>query len=631
MPRLLYCCLLLLISCQLAQAATPLPLHPLPTAEQLRQQAVFYVGEVPAATLAQAMSPGARFRPLIERRPDLSPGGRWLRLALHNNSSQPGRWLLNLGVPDIQRLEAYQISRGQTAQLVSLRPDSRFTERSVPSRMLAVPISLAAGEAATLYLHYRIHGDTPLQLALQEPAEFAQALGLGNLFNGVLVGVLLALLGFALLQYRALRREAYRYYALMLLFVVLFLLQIEGYNFALLWPGAGQWNQYAPAVLVVAVHLTHILFTTSLFKLNLSFPTLYRGYQAYAVLLLLGLGAFLGADLAWPLLLVSLLFMPLPVWVGVLVWRRQLPAAGHFLAGAISLAVFMNVLFSLGVSGVWGWPGVNVFVYPKLGYQLEAVLFALALGQQLHSLSQRHEAALRHRLEEAEQLARAEADKHQALQAAQQQQLQLAAAGHDLSQPLSSIRFALAALRAQAGNEAATQHIDKALDYTESLLQSLMAEAKAGFASRQQGLNLEDLLVQAHTRHQHAAERKGLYLRYFPSSATIAGSGLVLTRILDNLVGNAVRYTERGEILLGVRRRPLGLEIQVLDTGPGFDTSLQKQLLAPFEQTGTLAAERQGHGLGLHIVQALCEQSGYQLTIRSVRGRGSVFGVLVPY
>jgi signal transduction histidine kinase len=315
---------------------------------------------------------------------------------------------------------------------------------------------------------------------------------------------------------------------------------------------------------------------------------------------------------------------------GVLALRRRLPAAGYFLAGAVSIGLCMNVLFSLSVAGVAGFAEVDVFLYPKIGYLLEAILFAAALGRLVRLLHQRHEAALRHRLAEAEQLAQAELARGRALQAAHQQQLQLAAAGHDLSQPLSSIRFALAALRARTENEAAAQHIDKALDYCESMLRELITEARSSVRQSAQWLELGEVLLDAHARYQAAAEQKGLQLRVCPTSAEVLASGLILARMLDNLIGNAIRYTSRGQILLGVRRRQAGVEIQVVDTGPGMDLAQRDRLLAPFTQSGVLDNERLGYGLGLHIVHALCEQAGYRLTITSQRGRGSIFGVLIP-
>jgi signal transduction histidine kinase len=165
----------------------------------------------------------------------------------------------------------------------------------------------------------------------------------------------------------------------------------------------------------------------------------------------------------------------------------------------------------------------------------------------------------------------------------------------------------------------------------ESLLGELRADAKASARDATHWLDVGEVLAEAHERHYAEAQRKGLTLRIQPSTAQVLASRLVLGRILDNLIGNALRYTSRGQVVLGVRRRAGGIEIQVIDTGPGLDLAQRHRLLGPLSQSGALPDEHLGHGLGLHIVHALCEQAGYRLTIRSQRGRGSSFGVLLPH
>lgn len=624
---------LLLCFAFLAQAATDAPLTVTPDDAWLPAggQASYYDDAEQKLAPARAAAEPALFQPAGRHVRHWGVGARWLRLPLHNNGSVAGQWLLSLGVPDAERLEVYRLSSdGDIATLLTLASDAAFSKRPVAERLLAVPVALAAGERTELLLRYRTHGDTPLNLELFSPQRFQQRLAESNLANGALLGVLLVLSLFALLQYLALGQRAFLAYVAMTLCMTAFLLQFEGYNFQYLWPLHGEWNQDAPIYLAAAVHFAHALFTMALFDLRQRFPRLYRLYWIYLLLPSASPGLYLASGWVGLALLAALAYVPLSVAAGVLFLRQRLPAAGFFLAGAVSYSVFGSLLFLLSVFGINSL-GFHPFNYPKIGYLCEAVLFTIALARQVQAMRRRLEDGLRRHLAEAELVARVETEKHRALLAAQQQQLQLAAAGHDLSQPLASIRFALAALSAQSGNEAATRHIGQALNYTESLLHTLIDEAKRGYAERRQSLFLEDMLAEAQQRYGDAAQRKGLGLRYHPTNYRIDGSELVLGRILDNLLGNAIRYTARGGVLLGVRRRPDGLELQVLDTGPGFDTARRHKLLAPFEQSGRLAEESHGHGLGLYIVHALCAQSGYRLNICSTPGRGSSFGVLVPY
>jgi signal transduction histidine kinase len=611
-------------------AAFELQISPADERVDPRRHALYYDDPTRTMTLAQALAAADRFLPADRRVPRLDGAVHWLRLPLANVGATDGRWLLSLGLPDAENLEAWRVGGGRAVTLAALAADADFTARPVPERLLAVPVELAPGERTELFLRYRTHGETPLTLELLSPERFRKQLAAGNLWNGVVIGLLLALTLLALLQYLALGQTAFLAYVGLGLLMVGFLLEFEGYNFEYLWPNHGAWNQAVPVCLAAGINIAHSLFTLALFDLRRSFPQLYRVYLGYLALPPLSLALYLGVGWIWPALLSTLAYVPLAFTAGLFFLRHRLPAAGFFLAAAASYILFTNILFGLSVFGFVS-SGPSPFVYPKIGYVSEAVFFAMALARQTQALRRRLEDGLRRHLAEAEQLVQVEAEKNRALLAAQQQQLQLAAAGHDLSQPLASIRFALAALRAEAGNEAATRHIDQALDYTEALLRALIDDAKRGYADRRQVLCLGDALADVRRRHLAAAEGKGLRLRCRPNACRIDGSELVLGRILDNLVGNAVRYTERGQILLGVRRRADGLEVQVLDSGPGFDTARRQRLLAPFEQGGTLAAERLGYGLGLHIVHALCAEAGYRLDIRSTPGRGSTFGVLIPF
>jgi len=593
----------------------------------VRPYAQFYDDGGGDQTLSNLLTDPSRFQPARSHQRHPEAARHWIRLPLVNDGEQAGTWLLALGLPDAKALRVYRVGRDGVDTLLDLPGDAPFSARPVSERLLAVPFTLAPGERAELYLDYRTHSDTPLTLAVQTPNRFRHDLALDNLVNGAVLGLLLALTLFALLHYLATERAAFLAYGGMALLMMLFLLQFEGYNFALLWPDQGRWNTFAPLLFAMGIQLTQALFTITLFELPRRYPRLFRLYLGYVVLLLGAFLVFLAFDTNWPLLTAALAYVPLVVYAGLFFLRQGLSTAGFFLAGAIGNALFTNVLFGLSITGVDFT--VSPFVFPKIGYVWEALCFALALTRQMQALQRRIEDGLRRHLAETEQLARAEAEKHRVLLAAQQKQLQLAATGHDLSQPLAAIRLGLTALKSTS-NEAAVHHIDQAVDYTESLLRALVDDAKADFREAPQQVDLAELLAETHRRHHEAAKRKGLKLRYRAGTQQVEASALVLSRILDNLVGNAVRYTRQGGILIGVRHRRDGLEIQVRDSGPGFDQTQRQHLLEPFRQSGKLAEEQQGHGLGLHIVQTLCRQCGYQLTIQSRPGWGSTFGVLIP-
>lgn len=618
---LIFCCL----CCTVAWAAT-VSVAPETRQLSLREQAFYLAEDEARLGPEQALAAVDAFHSHAERA--LAPGAamRWVRFALRNDGAEAGEWWLDLGVPDIEVLEAWRTDpKLGLAPLLALGPEAAYGARPVPERRLVLPMQLAAGEEFEVLLRYRTHADTPLSLTLHAPDDFRRDLATDNLINGILIGVLLALLSFALLQHLAGGERAFAAYAAMAALMIAFLAQFEGYNFAWLWPSHGLWNQVAPILLLAGIQVAQSLFALALFDMRQTCPALARLYRLYLLCLPLSLLAYFGAGWVVPGLLLALSYIALVIAAGIIYRRRGSSVATPFLIGAAGNALFSNVLFALSMFGV-GLP-VQPFVYPKIGYVCEALCFAIALVRQLQYLRRRVEDGLRRHLAEAEALARAEGEKLQALQSAQESRLALASTSHDLSQPLASIRLALTVLKQQTGDAATTAHIDRSLDYTESLLRDLIESARRQHGVPTTLLKLDDVLFAAWQRHQAAARSKGLSLHCRPNGYRLEASALILDRLLDNLLGNAIRYTERGRILLGVRYREAGLEIQVRDSGPGFDERQRRRLLAPFEQGESGGA---GYGLGLHIVHTLCAEAGYRLTIHSVPGAGTTFGILIP-
>ncbi|HAN28344.1 MAG TPA: hypothetical protein DCP75_11610 [Haliea salexigens] len=126
------------------------------------------------------------------------------------------------------------------------------------------------------------------------------------------------------------------------------------------------------------------------------------------------------------------------------------------------------------------------------------------------------------------------------------------------------------------------------------------------------------------------AER-GLQLTVVASSCWLHSDATLLQRILQNLLSNAVRYTQQGRILLGLRRRGDNAELQVWDTGPGIAEADQVRAFAEFERLGDRSRDdNDGLGLGLAIVQRYADLLQHPLRLASTPGRGTLFSLTVP-
>jgi PAS domain S-box-containing protein len=213
----------------------------------------------------------------------------------------------------------------------------------------------------------------------------------------------------------------------------------------------------------------------------------------------------------------------------------------------------------------------------------------------------------------------------------------LAAASHDLRQPLQAAHLFAAALRIGLQKRDDLEllgSIDDALKAANALLDALLDVSRldAGVLTPKfRAFAVADLLDQIETEFSEAAREKALALRVLVSSAIIRTDPTLLGQILRNLVSNAIRYTERGRVLVGCRRAGEKLALEVLDTGIGIAPGKIDRIFEEFYQVGNPERDRKrGLGLGLAISAGVAKLLDHPIEVRSEPGRGSVFRVLVP-
>ena len=242
--------------------------------------------------------------------------------------------------------------------------------------------------------------------------------------------------------------------------------------------------------------------------------------------------------------------------------------------------------------------------------------------------------ALEHRVDER---TRALADATAAAENANRYKTRfVAAAVHDLLQPLNAARMFLSALRGRLGDaeaQAVAGHAENALVAQESILNSLLdiARLEAGSMQTQvRDFRLDPLLEALGHEFGILAGSRGLSLRRIPTGAVVRSDEALLRRILQNFLSNAIRYTRDGRILLGCRRDGDAIRIEVHDQGPGIPDSLQDEVFEEFRRLDDGVASDRGAGLGLATVERIGRLLGHPIGLRSQLGRGSVFSVTVP-
>ena len=213
----------------------------------------------------------------------------------------------------------------------------------------------------------------------------------------------------------------------------------------------------------------------------------------------------------------------------------------------------------------------------------------------------------------------------------------LAAASHDLRQPLQTISLLQGMLEKRVRDKPTLElvhRLDETVGTMSSMLDKLLDinQLEAGIVRPEVvDFPIKRLLDEMRTEFTYLTGSEGLDWRVAPSSLTVRSDPRLLEQIIRNLLSNAVKYTSKGRLLLGCRRSGDNLRIEVWDTGKGIPALELQAIFEEFHQLDNPARERsKGLGLGLAIVQRLADLLGHKIDVRSGLGSGSVFTIEVP-
>jgi Na+/proline symporter/signal transduction histidine kinase/CheY-like chemotaxis protein len=222
----------------------------------------------------------------------------------------------------------------------------------------------------------------------------------------------------------------------------------------------------------------------------------------------------------------------------------------------------------------------------------------------------------------------------------------LAAASHDIVQPLNAARLYVTSLverftpalpagaGAKDGGEAQlAANIDASLEAVEDILSALLEISRldAGAMTPEiAGFPVEDLFRRLQSDFAPLARGKGLDLVFMPCSLSVRSDRRLLRRLLQNLISNAIKYTLTGRVLVGCRRRGARLRIDVCDTGIGIPPDKRGAVFAEFHRLDEAARVARGLGLGLSIVERIARVLDHPITLASEPHHGTRFSVAVP-
>lgn len=592
----------------------------------LPPQASFWRDAGGQMALADVLSRRAQFRSV----PDNPNWGfdpkaaYWFRLSLHNPLAQPQQRILFLDFPLLDHVELFAPDGQGAYGRVATGDTEPWEQRPLKVRQLALPLSVPAGVTADYYVRVRSSSNIIFPARLYSEAEFWADMSRAQLWQGMFYGAMFLLVAYSFFLFASAREKLFFYYALALFPTVFYLFCIDGLMFQFL-PVTGFWQNlsisyaigladflylhFALHYLKIPMHsrwhrLTRLLMLASVLCLLL-LPLLGPSYGA---MLVLGLGVVVGGCI---------------LGMGVAALPRAGTVAVYFVLGWF---IFLFNAIAAVLAAFALTPYLDFFIFGiKIGLLCSMVLLFMGLGLQLRQLKT------------AEAESREEALLAQAQSQAKSQFL--AMMSHEIRTPMNGV-LGMAELLKTTGLNAEQSRILGTMESSGNALLEVIndvldhSKIEAGRMDLELApLDFDMLLEECLDLFRARIYKQQLTLLCSIANdvpTEIVGDALRLRQVITNLISNAVKFTERGNIEVGVTVHEAEgdqvLVVSVRDTGIGIAPELREQIFESFVQADASTSRQYGGtGLGLSISRQLCRLMGGDLVAESEHGRGSVF------
>ena len=581
-----------------------------------------------------------------------------------NDGRAPDPFVLTVELPLISELDAYVVREsGFTENLINYSIFEPFAPEDHSVTRLRTPVfQISPQERITLLVNFKFGPFQSFKMALETPVELeASAFASGithTAFYAFTISCLLFFFGFHL----AMKNWIGMLYALQFGLGLAFIGYIDGLWFRFFFPDNPELQSPIGFFLLFSLSGLGFVISGRSVVLDRRETGLSIGLTALSALSVAGfvLSFFSPGTYVAVFGYVLLALMFIAVFLAGRSWRRH-EGAAHLSGELISV---VGTLLVIGVIAlmVVGLEAEILPVATTVKGIFSCLLVATMTGLTAHIVALRHKhanavqaefAALEAEAKRSRELLLAERNYTRARDLASLRQRQLATASHDLKQPITSLRLSFDHL-ADHMEPPVRQRLVEAFDYMEALSNSYLKEttprsddtetAEDSDQAREEdndqdsiaaarpepaeteSYELSLVLDSVQQMFSEEAISKGLKLRRVTSTRKTDVPPIVLMRIASNLVSNAVKYTEKGKVLIGIRNRGQTLELCVLDTGPGLTAAEQETLAKAYEK----GSNSRGHGLGLSVCHDLAREHRLAFTCHSVKGRGTQFRLTIP-
>lgn len=555
----------------------------------------------------------------------------WLLADVTNSGEEPGHWKVATTLRNARLLNVYLVKGNIVERLLHTDGSQVFNDRSFKHRFLHADLELEAAESTKLLIQYSNTNNTIFALEFLTDKTIVQRDKEAIFDHSFAAGVFLFLILFNSFLGVALRKIQYLYYGLM--HVVAFYASNIHDGFA---------YQYVLYDLTTSQErslttLTGLLFAVFALQFGVMFlnikyvsPRLLRFCKYYTGILIILILVYPFLDVRYvqflyPVNTVVTLFVL--IFAGFLSYRHRRFFSLLFILSWVLLIFFGFPYHSELVS--YFSPTVTYSSKIALGFLLEALFIGFALAYEFYSTAKHQSRVLQERINGANEMVGIEREKVFALKSIQMKSQQLATISHDLIQPVSSMRMAVVSLENKASIDLFRGEVNTILDAAERMIRGLINFSRRDYDNEIESISLNILFIDLMDKHYEKVMKKGLIFSCQPCSVVLDTSPVILKKIIDGLIVNAVNSTRKGRVVLGVRRRKNAMSIQVIDTGVGMSPSTLSKVREAL-QSKNITNDSILVRVKLFIVKTFCDQMGYRMDIDSVMGKGSVLSVTIP-
>lgn len=599
-------------------------------------------------TLTAEQALGARaaeFTPISTKNPDFgyTRDRIWLRVHVRNATLDQRDWVIYFPENFKQYFQVdIAYADGRIDTVLKLTEDSAFGARPIPHPQMLAPMSLDPGAEATVLVSLWSEGSSYITFSMETPASFAALSSRMTAKNFVFYGMMILLIVAALVLLLFLRSGIFLAYSAYAASALLYIAHADGVAFQYLWPDFPALNSKASIFAGTGIIVFGAIYARVFLRTRLLHPVLDK-------ILISVIAVTLSLDAALyftnpQLLKKALIFLSLiaiitfAVAAVVAAWSNFREVRFYLLAwmGAVASAVMLNLNHLLGVEF-----GQN-FIYDSIRATMvfDACMMGLAILDRFNQMRHSQENAMEAQLQQTQRnldlsarLTRLSENYEAMTSVARARDEQIQNTVHDLRQPLHALRLKVHGMIDSAGTAGQdTSEVETTFSYLEQLISDYLSgrDSPHGSLIDDAPLDLRQILDSVVQMFAQDAAAKGLALQLIHTDVKTCMEPLAIMRIVSNLVSNAVKYTDSGQVVVEVSKQGTQAQISVSDTGPGLDLGAFERALQRDVRLEDTHSEVPGFGLGLSIAQDLARKHGTQLRLVSKPGMATCISVMLP-